>query len=374
MPKRRVFILARQPLFAQGVESLLTGRSGIKVVGAAVIGPGVFERLAEANPDVVIIESGGEEQSSLVSRSLASACDAKVIGLTPDDNRISIYYQEMRESRRVDDLLEEVLEPLSWHAGRPSGLRLFVLYQGNYGERILHHIRRFAPTSWSIEAWRAPSDIPPVVDAPLTFLPLDLPDVHLVLSVAQLASVAQLVPRVVERTGARSAIVPADNGDWLPDGLACQLRSTLSDVDVTAVFPKPFCSLTEDAYNVREHRVSYQDPWIGEFARHFGRPVFEVVCQAGRIADIEVKRDTACGSARAVARELVGEDVEEAVQRAGLLHHHSPCSASMRVDPHLGEPLIQVAGDLMRRAVQRALTASSSDASRGRERHTVDSR
>ncbi len=213
MPTRRVFILARQPLFAQGVQSLLTGRSGIDVVGAAVIGPGVFERLSEADPDVVIIESGGEEQSQLVTRSLASASDAKVIGLTPDDNRISIYYQEMRESRRVDDLLEEVLEPLSWHAGRPSGLRLFVLYQGRYGERILQHVRRFSPTSWSIEAWRASSDLPPVVDAPLTFLPLDLPEVHLVLSVAQLATVAQLVPSVVERTGARSVIVPADNAD-----------------------------------------------------------------------------------------------------------------------------------------------------------------
>lgn len=375
MPKRRVFVLARQPLFAQGVESLLTGRSGIEVVGAAVIGPGVFDRLAEADPDVVIIESGGEEQSQLVSMSLASASDAKVIGLTPDDNRISIYYQEMRESRRVDDLLEEVLEPLSWHGGRPSGLHLFVLYQGHYGERILRHVRRFAPTSWSVEAWRAPSDLPPVVDAPLTFLPLDLPDVHLVLSVAQIATVAQLVPSVVERSGARSVIVPADNGDWLPDGLAGQLGSKLSTMGVTAVFPKPFCSLTEDAYNVGDHRVSYEDPWIGAFARQFGKPAFEVVCGEGRITDVEVRRDTACGSARAVARELVGESVGGAVQRAGLLHHHSPCSASMRVDATLGEPLIQVAGDLMRRAVKRALSAAQSkNGDRAREHHTMDSR
>jgi len=359
MPTRRVFILASQPLYAQGVESLLSGRSGIEVVGAAVIGPDVFDRVSEANPDVVIIESGGEEQRRLVTKSLASASDAKVIGLTPDDNRISIYYQQMKESRRVDDLLEEVLEPLSWQVRRPSGLRMFVLYQGHYGERILQHVRRFAPTSWFVEAWRAPSDLPPVVDAPLTFLPLELPRVHLVLSVAQVASVAQLVPSVVERTGARSVIVPADNGAWLPDGLARQLRTQLSEAGVTAVFPKPFCSLTEDTYNVRQHRVSYDDPWIAEFAHCFGQPVLSVVCESGRIMDVEVKRDTACGSARAVARELVGESLDEAVQRAGLLHHHSPCSAAMRVDPSLGEPLIQVAGDLMRRAVRRALKAES---------------
>jgi hypothetical protein len=366
MPTRRVFILASQPLFAQGVESLLSGRSGIEVVGAAVIGPDVFSRLSEADPDVVIIEAGGEEQSRLVTKSLASASDAKIIGLTPDDNRISIYYQQMKESRRVDDLLDEVVEPLSWHAGGPSGLRLFVLYQGHYGERIRQHVERFAPTSWSIEAWRAPSDLPPVVDAPLTFLPSDLPDSELVLSVAQIASVAQLVPSVVERTGAHAAIVPADNADWLPEGLARQIKSQLSEAGVTAVFPKPFCSLTQDSYNVKGFRVSFDDPWIAEFARHFGRPVLEVVCRGGRIADIDVQRDTCCGSARAVARELVGESVDNAVQRAGLLHHHSPCSASMRVDPAIGEPLIQVAGDLMRCAVEQAL-----DACRSEETHRV---
>lgn len=360
MPTRRVFILASQPLFAQGVESLLSGRSGIEVVGAAVLGPDVFDRLSEASPDVVIIESGGEEQRQLVTRSLVAASDAKVIGLTPDDNRISIYYQEMRESRRVDDLLEEILEPLSWHARRSSGLRVFVLYEGRYGERILQHIQRFAPPSWSVESWRAPSDLPPVVDAPLTFLPLDLPDVHLVLSVAQAAGVAQLLPGVSDRTGARSVIVPIDNAAWLPDGLAHQLRSQLSEMDVTAVFPKPLCSLTENSYNVGDHRVSYADPWIAEFAHCFGRPVFCLTLDGGRIIDIDVKRDTACGSARAVARELVGENVEEAVQHAGLLHHHSPCSAAMRVDPSLGKPLIQVAGDLMRQAVVAALSSSSS--------------
>jgi hypothetical protein len=356
MSIRRVFILASQPLFAQGVESLLTGQSDIEVIGTALIGPGAFDRVAAADPDVIIIEAeSGEEQSRLVTKSLACASEAKIIGLTLDDNRISIFYQQMKESRRVDDLLQEVIEPLGWQAHRPRGLRLFVLYQGHYGERILKHVSRFAPTSWSVDAWRAPTDLPPVIDAPSTFLPLDLPSADLVLSVGQIASMAQLVPSVVERTGARAVIVPADNAAWLPDGLARQLCSQLADMGVNAVCPKPFCSLTEDSYNVHGNRVSYDDPRIGEFARHFGRPVFQVDCEAGRVTDVEVMRDTACGSARAVARGLIGEDTAEAVQRAGLLHHHSPCSAAMRVDPNLGEPLIQVAGDLMRGAAKTAL-------------------
>ena len=361
MPTRRVFILASQPLFAQGVESLLSGQSDISVVGTAPIGPDAFERLREADPDVVIIEAeGGEEQSRLVTKSLACATDAKIIGLTPDDNRISIFYQQMKESRRVSDLLEEIVEPLSWQADRPAALRLFVLHQGRYGERILEHIRRFAPTRWAVDAWRAPSDLPAIVDAPLTFLPLDLPDAHVVLSLGQVASVAQLVPGVVQRTGAQATIVPADNGAWVPDGLARQLRSELTEAGVNAVFPKPFCSLTQESYNFGQRRVAYDDPWIAEFARHFGRPMFDLVRDAERITDIEVKRDTACGAARAVARELIGVRVTEAVHQAGLLHHHSPCSAAMRVDPTLGEPLIQVAGDFMREAVKGALERCAS--------------
>ncbi len=361
MRTRRVFILASQALFAQGVESLLSGRSDISVVGTALITPEAFEQVSQADPDVIIIEAeSADEQRRLVTKSLACSSDAKIIGLTPDDNRISIFYQQMKESRRVSDLLEEVIEPLAWQASRPSDLKLFVLHQGSYGERILRHIRRFAPTAWTVDAWCAPSDLPAVVDAPMTFLPLDLPSADLVLSVGQVAGVAQLVFGVVQRTGACSVIVPADNAAWLPDGLAQQLRSQLAEADVTAVFPKPFCSLTRDSYNVREHRMPYRDPWISEFARNFGRPRLQVSCEAGRITDIEVKRDTACGSARAVARNLMGEEVKSAVQQAGLFHHHSPCSAAMRMDPNLGEPLIQVAGGLMRQAVESALQGCSS--------------
>ena len=74
-----------------------------------------------------------------------------------------------------------------------------------------------------------------MIDAPLTFLPLDLPSADLVLSVGEVASMAQLVPSVVERTGASAVILPADNAAWLPDGLARQLCSQLADVGVTAV-------------------------------------------------------------------------------------------------------------------------------------------
>jgi len=191
-----------------------------------------------------------------------------------------------------------------------------------------------------------------VVDDPPSFLPAHLPAADLVLSLGENSGAAQLLPGIVERTGARALVAPVDNVAWLPDGLIRQLRVWMAAVGVSAVFPKPFCSLTENCYNVRQQEVAFEDPWIGEFARHFGRPVLKITRDGEKIAQVEVERDTACGCARFVARKLAGVDLREAVIQAGLFHHHYPCRATMRVDPGLDEPLIQAAGNFMRRAVK----------------------
>ena len=103
---------------------------------------------------------------------------------------------------------------------------------------------------------------------------------------------------------------------------------------------------------MRQHEVSFDDPWIGEFARYFGRPAFRIDYDDQWIIEVDVERDTACGCARAVADQLVGVDVQEAVVQAGLFHRHYPCLATAHMDPDLGESLIQVSGDLTRQAVK----------------------
>jgi hypothetical protein len=358
MNPTRVFILASQSLFAQGVQSLLSTQPGIEVIGVATVDPGAFSQVQAATPDVVIVETKSEEQKSrLIAQVLDAVPSAKVIGLTLEDNRIRTYYQQMKQGRRVEDLLEEIRRPTDWHSRSPETLRLFVLFQGHYGQRILENIRRFAPKTWKMDAWRAPSALPQVVDDPSEFLPLHLPTADLVLSLGESPSAAQLLPGVIERTGAQAVVAPIDNTAWLPDGLARQLSAQLTMVDVVAAFPKPFCSLTEDSYNVREHEVSFDNPWISEFAHYFGRPVFQIRCDGQEIVQVTTERDSACGCARDVARQLVGVDVSEAIIQAGLFHHHYPCLATMRVDTNLEEPLIQTAGNFMRQAVEVEIAA-----------------
>jgi len=358
MSPTRVFILASQPLFAQGVQTLLSGQPGIQVVGVETVGPEMMARVQAAAPEVVIVEARGEEQGRLVALVLESIAGARVIGLSPEDNRIHIYYQQMRQGRRVEDLLEAIAkpgEPLDWRGRSPEALRLFVLVQGHYGQRILENIRQFAPAGWVVEVWRAPSALPPVVDDPLKFLPMHIPAADLVLYLGESANGAQFLPSVVERAGARAVIAPVDNAAWLPDALVRQLRVWLRELGVTAVFPKPFCSLTERSYNVRQREVAFEDPWIGVFARHFGQPVLQIECEGQQITRGDVQRDAACGCARAVARQLVGVDLREAVAQAGLFHHYYPCLATMGADPGLGRSLVQAAGDLMRQAVEVAI-------------------
>ena len=352
MDTSRVFILSSRPLFAEGVQSLLSGQPGIEVIGVATAGAGTFAQVQAAAPDVVIIEARGEEQGRLIAQVLESIPDVKVVGLSLEDNRIHTYYQQSKQGRRVEDLLETIREPVNLQGRSPKTLRLFVLYQGHYGQRILENIKRHAPGAWTVDSWHAPSNLPLVVDDPTSFLPMHLPAADLVLSLGESGGLAQLLPSIVERTSARALIAPVDNVTWLPDGLIRQLRVWMTAIGVSAVFPKPFCSLTENCYNVRQQEVSFKDPWIGEFARCFGRPVFRIACDGEKITKVKVERDAACGCARSVARKLVEVDVREAILQAGLFHHHYPCRATMRVDPSLGEPLIQAAGDFMRQAVE----------------------
>ena len=130
MRTTRVFILTSQSLFAQAVQSLISGQPGIHVVGAVTVGPDVFAQVEAAAPDVVIIEAGTADQGRLVARVLSSLPGVKVVALTLEDNLIHTYYQQMKQGRRVEDLIEAIREPVDWSGRSTEGLRLFVLFQG----------------------------------------------------------------------------------------------------------------------------------------------------------------------------------------------------------------------------------------------------
>ena len=230
-------------------------------------------------------------------------------------------------------------------------MNILAIISGDYGSRHVANIIKNGPASWVVNTWQAPTSFPLVIDYPEDYLPESLPKSDLILSFAEHKGVAELLPDIARLTEARAVVAAVDNETWLPRGLARQLRGWLERMDVACATPKPLCSLTETDYGVtRRQRIAHNSPLIAEFAACFGQPDLEIVVdpQTRLISSVSVKRDAVCGCARYVAEHLVGISADEAEEKAGLLHHHFPCLASMGKDIDFGDTLMHVSGNVLR--------------------------
>ncbi len=230
-------------------------------------------------------------------------------------------------------------------------MRVLAIISGDYGQRHIDNVLARGPSTWTVEIWQAPAVLPPVIDYPEDYLPESFPPADLILSFAENRGVAELLPEIAEMSGATAVLAAVDNEAWLPRGLARQLRGWLADIDVACVTPKPLCSLTETHYSqTRRTQVEYEDPLIAEFARYFGQPQLHLTLdeRTRAISAADVSRDAVCGCARFVAQGLVGITADDAEEKAGLLHHHFPCLASMGIDSDFGDTLMHVSGNLLR--------------------------
>ena len=236
-------------------------------------------------------------------------------------------------------------------------MRILVLKTGEYGQRHVDNMKTHAPEGWQIDSWQTPRQLPIVLDYPEDYLPESMPPTDLILSLAELSGVAEMIPDIAKMTGARAVVAPIDNQAWLPFGLARQLRGWLARDGVPCVTPMPFCSLTETTYNALRLREQYDDPLIRDFARHFGRPAFEVTVdkKAKRIVEVDVTRDACCGCAHFAAEKLAGAPIADSLEQVGLHHHHYPCQASMGIDPLYGDTLMHISGNIMKDALREAL-------------------
>jgi hypothetical protein len=235
---------------------------------------------------------------------------------------------------------------------RDEEMRILAIVSGQYGRRHVDNLRAHGPDDWEIHVWQAPAVLPPVIDDPEDHLPDEFPQVKLILSFAEHKGVAELLPEIAEMTSAHSVLVAVDDANWLPRGLARQLRGWLADLGVTCVTPKPLCSLTESDYGIAfRERIPYDDATLAAFARHFGRPnlTLTVDPETRTIVAVDVERDAVCGCARAVAAGLIGVSVDKAEEKAGLLHHHYPCLASMqKLDEFNHDTLMHVSGHILK--------------------------
>ncbi len=236
-------------------------------------------------------------------------------------------------------------------------MNILAIINGEYGRRHVENIQYYQPSSWTLATWEAPQHFPPVIDDPADLLPETLSDADLILSFAEHKGAAELLPEIAARTGAKAVLVAVDDDSWLPRGLENQLHAWLDELDVACATPRPLCSLTEDSYGLTRHQsAEYNSKELSAFARLFGQPslVLEIDPESETITAVDVLRDAVCGCARHVAAGLINLSVKEAEEKAGLLHHHYPCLASMqKLDDFDHDTLMHVSGQIIKNDVSR---------------------
>jgi hypothetical protein len=356
MNQCRVLIVSDHPLFAEGVVRLLGDQPGLRVVGILAAEEAVVNILNHS-PDVVIVDTDRANQTMML-RMLRENPGTKFIGLSLDNNDINLYYQRSKTTTGVEALVEAIREPLEWKPPERR-LRLLVVTQDVYGQRIADNIRQSAPEHWIVQQWAVPTallDAP----APRRLLPPMLPSFELIVCLGQSPRVAQMLPDIARMTGAQGVIAPIDDEQWLPSELMESLRAGLEQMGVSSVFPRPFCTLTEARYNTHGQEVEFTDGPIREFASFYGRPALKISTDAHtRAVQVDVLRDGPCGCARYMAQQLTGLPADQVGQQARDLQHQFPCLASRVPDSSYGVPLIQIANQILQEAVFHPLELSA---------------
>jgi len=213
-----------------------------------------------------------------------------------------------------------------------------------YGRRIVENIckRGFAHwIHWVHEFESPPADL---LDNPEKYLPKNMPECDLILSLGLPSDLQYTLPIIAKKTKAKAVIAPIDNPNWIRPGLRKQIQKELAEIGVASAFPKPFCSL-EKMGNL----------YIDTFAEHFGRPILEIETSRGLIHGVQVKRGAPCGSTWFIAERLIGIETSQQKVRdeVAKAHHAYPCLASMIIDPERGDTILHKSQYIIREAVEK---------------------
>ncbi|MBN1584711.1 MAG: hypothetical protein JXA89_28655 [Anaerolineae bacterium] len=226
-------------------------------------------------------------------------------------------------------------------------MRILIVTQGEWGERIRVHLNKTAPFDWQFTSWQGPATLPVVLDEPETFLPDTLAQADLLLVLTESAGMTDLAPDIAQLCGAQAVILPVDKRAWARPGLVRQVKERLAAAGVGLAMPMPFCTLIPK---------QEQHDLIRRFARRYGRPELDCKVRDGCIAFCEIGRETPCGNTRYIVERLPGVRADKAAEQAGLLHHYYPCWGGMDVDPVQGtHTCLHIAATIAQQSVERAL-------------------
>jgi hypothetical protein len=211
----------------------------------------------------------------------------------------------------------------------------------------------------AVFALPSPSELPAFIDDSEKYLPKNMPTVDLCIASGLHKDILLELPKQLKKACIKGLIVPIEDFAEVPSGLKRQLNEKCQELGLEIAFPKPFCSL----------EPSKDKPTISRFVTelNIGKPLLEISTEkrdgSKLITSAIVRRSAPCGSTWYVARKLIGQKTEtESFQDALAKAHHSyPCTATMGVDPEAKEPILHIAGYIIREEVQKALAQAKAN-------------
>lgn len=250
-------------------------------------------------------------------------------------------------------------------------LNLLFIYSGEYGERVIRNLIndpsfckvcgllcdfcKYGVYSYVQNIHAAielpdPAKLPRFIEKAEKYLPKKIPTVDICIVTDIHQDLLLALPSRLKREGIKGLITPIEDFREVPLGLQKQLEAECEKLSIEYAFPKPFCAL----------EPSITMPLISRFIQDFkiGKPSLRITTEERNelkvIYGFSVERSAPCGSTWYVAKKLIGKEVrkEEIRDVVAKAHHSYPCTATMAVDPEIGEPILHKAGYLIREAVE----------------------
>jgi hypothetical protein len=232
--------------------------------------------------------------------------------------------------------------------------KIYIIYSGPFGEQIINNfavhglgdkiicLYEFEPETIERDHPYEPDVLKRIWDEPSKYVPQNLPimdcDLLIVLGIHPL--LGDIIPSIAKKLKAHAVLYPLDDRERIPEGLKT-IQDDLKESGIYCEFPRPFCVIEES-----------DNEFIDYLCQKVGRPEFKIEMDKDEkiIKEIEVIRDTPCGSACSVAKKLAHysyNDMKRFREKITTEHENEEnqnyCLASM--DPI--EPLMQEAADIL---------------------------
>ncbi len=108
---KRIFVLSHNSMFGKGIEALLAQKTGVELVGSDAYDETVVDCILKYSPDTIIVNCDDPDRglTDAVLCMVQKRLDTCVIGLSLQENQISVYRGEQKQVRQLEDLLEAIL-------------------------------------------------------------------------------------------------------------------------------------------------------------------------------------------------------------------------------------------------------------------------